>query len=136
LSSQAANNAPSGVEGDGLEALAFGVAGNRSKRREGQAAIARTGVEDLSVEGAVLEDCEGDRNTSVLVDGDLRPLVGAGVEAQRFRVDGNRRREAAAEVGRMRDGDPSGGRPDEPKASVPREGWRRGPRTTKRWLGA
>jgi hypothetical protein len=57
----------------------------------------------LAVEGLVLEDGESDECAPVAIDGDLWPRVGAPIELKRFLIDGNRRREGAAEIDRAGD---------------------------------
>src|SRR5262249_20173863 len=72
-----------GIERDRLEALAFLVGGDRTRRREAAATVGRARVKNLAVELAVAEAREGDEHPAVLVNGDLRARVGAPVEIER-----------------------------------------------------
>jgi hypothetical protein len=62
-----------GIERDSLKTLTLGIGSDRTRLGEGQAAIIGARIEDLSIEGAVLEDRIGDGHTAILVDSDLRP---------------------------------------------------------------
>src|SRR5262249_25683688 len=76
-----------GVQRDRLEALAFLVGGDGTRRREAAATVGRARVKNLTVELAVAEAREGDEHPAVLVDDDLRARVGAPVEIEGLGID-------------------------------------------------
>src|SRR5262245_64996859 len=109
---------PVGIERQRFETLALDVRRDRQRLGERAPAVARTAVENLAVESLVSESSECDGYAAVATDYDLRPCVRAPIEVERVGIEGDRRREAAAEIGGSCHRDAAAGRPGEPHRPV------------------
>src|SRR6185369_6350735 len=70
------------IEGERLEALAFGVRRDRRGLGETLAAVAGMRDQHLSVEGLVPEDREGERNTPIPIEHHRGPRIGPPIEIE------------------------------------------------------